>query len=355
MDEKPTQSPKSDESISGFVQNLSPIKVGPSKKYFDFNLQTETNTAVRGICFSPQKRKLFDESQEKSTPIKIKKFVHDKKEGSTDILMSDNVVIDHLEVKEVSFPRKDLVPNSLNLSMLGTISLHQLITVKGKIIGLQQPQKVKMPECVLNKVDALLVDPHGSVKIVLWEDDIHKVKEGETYKFKNLRIKKNKNSGELYVNPAKGNCVISKCAPFKDKLAVPEHIPTEFITSNIEGQVMGIHETKIDHCCYKCNKWVKPQKIVQCDNPNCNLKQKLETCKKQWFLKALISHKDTTVDVIFRHDSIIQALLLSDAAVNTSTLSEEVITDIFLSLPTLSITYEKRTKVVKEVSKLYNV
>ena len=89
MDQKQTQSPKSDESISGFVQNLSPIRVGQSTKYFDFNLQTEKNTAVRGTCFSPQKRKLFAESHENSTPIKIKKFVHDKKEGSTDILMSD--------------------------------------------------------------------------------------------------------------------------------------------------------------------------------------------------------------------------------------------------------------------------
>ena len=83
------------------------------------------------------------------------------------------------------------------------------------------------------------------------------MKEGETYKFKNLRIKKNRNSGEVYVNPAKDNCVISKCAPFKDTLAVPGHIPTDFITSNIEGQVMGINDTKLDHCCFKCNKWVK--------------------------------------------------------------------------------------------------
>ena len=103
MDQKQTQSPKSDESISGFVQNLSPIRVGQSTKYFDFNLQTEKNTAVRGTCFSPQKRKLFAESHENSTPIKIKEFVHNKK-GSTDILMSDNVIVDQLEVKDVSFP-----------------------------------------------------------------------------------------------------------------------------------------------------------------------------------------------------------------------------------------------------------
>ena len=160
MDQKQTQSPKSDESISGFVQNLSPIRVGQSTKYFDFNLQTEKNTAVRGTCFSPQKRKLFAESHENSTPIKIKKFVHDKKEGSTDILMSDNVIVDQLEVKDVSFP--------ISLQShyyLFTISLHQLITVKGKLIGLQQPQKVKMPDCVLNKVDALLVDQMDQLKL----------------------------------------------------------------------------------------------------------------------------------------------------------------------------------------------
>ena len=62
---------KEGESISGFVHNLSPVKNGPQKKYFDFNLQTGEKTIVQTICFSPKKRKRIKEAMEKCSPIKM--------------------------------------------------------------------------------------------------------------------------------------------------------------------------------------------------------------------------------------------------------------------------------------------
>ena len=121
---------KEGESISGFVHNLSPVKNGPQKKYFDFNLQTGEKTIVRAIFFSPKKRKRIEEAMEKCSPIKMQKFVHDKKEGSTDILMSDSVVIDQVECEDLTFQREELVPANLNLSMLSMISPNQLLTLK---------------------------------------------------------------------------------------------------------------------------------------------------------------------------------------------------------------------------------
>lgn len=108
--------------IIGYVHNLSPIRTGPTKKYFDFSLQTDSQKSVRGVCFSPQKRKLFADSEEKSVPVKIKKFMNDKKEGSTDILMGDFVNLELLTPKDIAFQKKNVVPTDLNLSMLLHIS-----------------------------------------------------------------------------------------------------------------------------------------------------------------------------------------------------------------------------------------
>ena len=70
-----------EQSITGFVHNLSPVRNGPNKKYFDLTLQTDAEKSVRAVRFSPQKRKLFEDSAKQSCPIKIKKFIVDKKRG----------------------------------------------------------------------------------------------------------------------------------------------------------------------------------------------------------------------------------------------------------------------------------
>ena len=69
------------ESIVGFVHNVSPIRSGPKKNFFDLQVQTEDDSHVRGICFSPAKRKLFVECENEAIPVKISKFARDQKGG----------------------------------------------------------------------------------------------------------------------------------------------------------------------------------------------------------------------------------------------------------------------------------
>ena len=92
--------------------------------------------------------------------------------------------------------------------MLSSISPQQLISVKAKLIGLREPELVTTSQFSLDKAEGVLVDEHGTVKITFCGDDIQKVRSGKTYYFSNLRLKKNKINGELYVNPAKGNSSI---------------------------------------------------------------------------------------------------------------------------------------------------
>ena len=165
-----------DESICGFVQNVSPVRVGPKKKFFDFQFQTESEKCVRGVCFSPPKRKLFEQYEKNSTPVKIRKFVNDTKEGSNDILLGEYAMVDELEAKDVAFTKKKLVPTDVNLSMLGSMCVQQLVNIKAKLVYLAEIETINTPHSTLRKCDAILVDPKGSIKITLWEDDIQKVK-----------------------------------------------------------------------------------------------------------------------------------------------------------------------------------
>jgi hypothetical protein len=124
-------------------------------------------------------------------------------------------------------------------------------------------------------------------------------------------LKKDKYSGEIYVNPAKGLCVFTKCEAYTEQLALPQNMPTEFLNSQVHvtSDILGVADIRKEFCCLRCNRQVKPQKIATCNNTKCNLEQKLSNCPQHWYLRALVKNIDNnSVSVIFRHDMIMQAL-----------------------------------------------
>ena len=234
---------------------------------------------------------MFEDSAKQFCPIKIKKFIVDKNEGSRDLLMSDLVGLELLTPEAVNFEKNDLVPSNLNLSMLSSIS-PQLISAKAKLIGLQDSQIVTTPKFSLNKAEGNLVDEHGTAKITFWGDDTEKVESGKTYYFTNLRLKINKINGELYVNPAKGNSNITEAEPFEKILNIPEEIPAELTSTTVELEIIGIADVKVDHCFVKCNRIVPTRSITKCENPKYKLVQKHQKCKKK--RKAFVKLRDSS-------------------------------------------------------------
>ena len=184
----------------------------------------------------------------------------DKKPESTDILMSDYIVVEQLKAKDIPFTKKLLLPANFNLSMLSSMSAGQIINVRAILMQPNEVETVNMPQGKLRKVDGLLADP----TVTFWENDIEKVKAGETYEFENHRLKKNRYNGELYVNPAKGMGSISKSGPFVEDLFIPEYDPTELTTCSITGEILGVFDVHVDYCCARCNSSVKEEETTRC-------------------------------------------------------------------------------------------
>lgn len=63
---------------------------------------------------------------------------------------------------------------------------------------------------------AHLVDPSGTIRIVLWEEFVSAVAEGNTYIFSDIRVKKDNHTiyDEIYVNTAKTGTKITLSDPF---------------------------------------------------------------------------------------------------------------------------------------------
>ena len=56
-------------SISDYVQNLSPVRVGPKNNFLTFIYKWKARNLLGQICFCPGKRKLFQECAKNSTRI----------------------------------------------------------------------------------------------------------------------------------------------------------------------------------------------------------------------------------------------------------------------------------------------
>eukprot|EP00794_Sanderia_malayensis_P002190 gene2190-2493_t len=338
-----------EKEIVGYIHDVSHVGKGDTRKYFDFQFQTDSNV-IRGVCFSPGKKRSFEEAALKKSPVKLKKFIEDKKAESTDILMNDKVVIEELTESDIDFQHRQLVPKELNIGKLTEIALEQIITLKAKAFNVQKPVHIQTQRGTsLTKQEALLIDPHGTVKIILWEDDIDTIEDGGTYMFKNLRVKKNKLTGEIYVNPAKAFSKISRAEEFPpDTLKPPQSLPSELTTLSVNGEIVGVQKCSLNFCCLKCNKPLQQckQKLLTCSH--CNLKQKAAKCKKSWYVNALFNDGEKNLTLNFYHEMVMKVLqmIVPD---KQDTEDESFVSDSFFELSSVRCTFNDRTRAVESI------
>ena len=112
--------------------------------------------------------------------------------------MGNNVAISHNP--NIDFPKVEM-PSSVTLATLRNVCVRQLVTIKAKIIHLSPINVLQSGK--LRMIQAHLVDPSGTIRILLWQKFVDVVTEGDTYVFSDIRVKKDSHTNEIYVNAAK--------------------------------------------------------------------------------------------------------------------------------------------------------
>ena len=260
--EKPDQ-------IIGYIHNVSPIKEG---NFFDFQVQSKEKY-LRGVCFAPAKRDLFQSVQDGGSPV-----------NTDDLLMSANVEVQQLTASP--FPKVD-IPSNFDLGMLKTIAAGQLITVKAKVTSLLEPKILQTSRGTLKMLEGQIVDTKGYSKIVFWEKFCEQVEEGMTYIFENVRVKKDALTKQLYINTTKSGTAIKQTEPHTDILALAPRLTDDSITATVEGSVAGVISTSTYVACIKCNKKIEHDDnsdIITCSN--CNMQQMKDFCPSQYYAQV---------------------------------------------------------------------
>ena len=136
--------------------------------------------------------------------------------------------------------------------MISAINNNQMIAVKATLLQKGGKKKVKTEDGEKFLANAFLGDPHGTMKVTLWEP-FSDLQEGKTYQFDNLLVRREHNTKDIILTPKTG-CKAVETAPFKENVIKPSELPKSFTRTTTPAEILGDQSFTAYHACCQCKK-----------------------------------------------------------------------------------------------------
>eukprot|EP00794_Sanderia_malayensis_P002719 gene2719-3144_t len=185
------------ESIIGYVHNLSNLKTSASNNpYFDLTLQTPDKT-YRTACYSPEKHQIMKRTSERASPVKIGKF-HFQMNNITqreEIILNKRSKLDDAPEQDITFEydqslkKKDAIKVTVEDAKSLSVPADP-VKILGRITFTGKQENLHSKGRALAKQECILTDETGSIRFVLWENDVSVIASGEAYRVENTVIKR---------------------------------------------------------------------------------------------------------------------------------------------------------------------
>jgi len=177
-----------DETITGFVTQVSPIKTAKSnnkRKFFDF-LLTTNDKHERSVCFSPEKHKLVSEICESKQGCEIKKF---KRSDTNDIIVGDYTSVKRTKL---DFNQGEVKTEMCSIAyILNESKLFEMVNTKGLVCELGSVQEsLDKNGKKLAYVSGTLVDSHDMVPITFYDSLCQQIESDKCFVIKEARVSK---------------------------------------------------------------------------------------------------------------------------------------------------------------------
>ena len=270
---------------------------------------------------------------EKKSPVKIENY--DYNEKSSNVVIKNKSSISILS-EELPFTLKDSIDSEvLTIDLLHTTVPQQLVTIRATVNDISGVKTIKLENKMLKKSSGTVVDPTGSISAVFWEEWASCVQAKKTYLFKNLRVKRNNYTQELYVNTAKEGFSVEMTDDFEEKLPEPEPTVLEMTTKEIEITIIGIKGISSYYICSSCGKKaVLVGSLLNCES--CKMKQRVMSDKKQWCARLFVQNTNTNehLNIMVFHQHLHKMFQWNE------NLDEDKITRVLLEGDNVHITYD---------------
>ena len=291
-------------------------------------VQTESRT-VRTVCFSPEKHETFKRSFEASSPVKLSKFQlkPNHQTNEEEIIVNKRTKLDNPFDHEITF---DITTKELDFTTTTTVSDAKkvkpgtAITVLGRLTLQGGEEDVDVRGKKLKKQESILTDESGSIRLVLWENDIQKVVSGETYMLERSVVCEFDNQPYITVNKETQISKVSQTIANPD-----DDLANTYKESTISCPPEGILAT---HRCLSCKKCANLMvehavgKTIKCSS--CGLLQLSHLCEKKIKVTAFfISENGQKLSLLLK-PRILQALLdIHEGNTNSNLALLDEITD----------------------------
>ena len=318
--------------------------------YFDFILQLKTGF-IRAVCFEPEKKEFIDQKVATCSPLKLLGYIKSpsRYDGTVEELKLDkHCLYQDPSPTDMSFPyRKINTSNIINIKDISSIPSYQLVTVTGKLI-ISHTQSADTT--TYNKVSVTLVEATSSIRINLWDDKKTLVETNYFYLRTDLQVrvyggrKFLSSTASTIIKPTNSFPIID--APDNDFLIIHNAV--------IKGVENFIHY----YSCCCCHRKIAETsdvttKTIICNN--CNVTQLPTKCPIKFSTKLVFSAPNHTNLFLTLFDNCLKDLLHSSLPTENDTSSllddKDRTLSTLLSLPPLTVTYNKFSKVVAHTSK----
>ena len=273
-------------------------------------MQTEDRT-VRTVCFSPEKHETFKRSFEASSPVKLSQFQlkSNRRTNEEEIIVNKRTKLDNPSEFEITFDiaakEFDYTTTTTAVREVNEVRPGRAITVLGRLTFQGGTEYVNVRGKNLKKQETILTDETGSIRLVLWENDIQKVQSEETYMLTRSVVREFDNQPYITINKETQISKVSQTiANPDDDLA---NTYKEFTISSPPEGILATHRTL---SCKKCaNSMVQHTagKTIKCTA--CGLIQLLRFCQKKVHANVFFINENGQKISLLMKQHIIQALL----------------------------------------------
>ena len=328
--------------MSGLITQVSPIKKNSKKnanvRYFNGQISDGKQTA-RIICFDPSLHQTVDQALKNRSSIsfvncQVKPNVFDKQlEVVATTSRIYTVPTENFEDKTSS---KQI--SISELSDLSTTALLQVdITIK--VLSIDPSTTVnKNDGSKVTKQDCIISDSTGTCRLVLWETDVEKLVQGQSYQIKVASVRIFKDTKYLSIS---ANCTFSEVANI-GVVKEPSDDEDNAKFKDVVGEIDTVLSSEQYYSCKSCKSKLQQDGVfAKC--PKCSSLAKISNCTMVSTARVIIGDIDGNDHIVSLFEPILTDITKSSSG---RTLSEKQ-----LSCPKMKFTIHRR-KVAVSVTKL---
>lgn len=292
---------------------------------------------------------------ESSSPLKISKFQlkrNDRKDQDEVHINKRTKMEDPLD-SEVSFDIKEIESEDKCKPGITTVSevmegdTNAVVNVCGRITFRGSEETVLSKGKTLRKQEALFTDNSGTIRLVLWENDIQRVKSLSIYKIFKIVVREYEKAKYLTLNK------ISRIDN-SDFLITREDGDAEGLpnTEKVECPAEGVSSLRRFSSCKKCQTKLIPngeKQLVKC--AECGLAQLFHKCQQRLIANVMFLKAGNTISLLLFEDKLKQLYHIYTSQVaggsteSFESLDDDSIIEFLLTVET-TVCYNTKKNVV---------